>query len=123
MALRCHTANLIGAVHALDLTATGVTSRGLQPALDMARTLPQEQLPAFLGALEEVRVTAFTRLTAISPAHKPEELVGIAEASRRLGISKSYLYRNSGKFNFVSHIGRKLVFSSVGIDRYITARR
>ena len=95
----------------------------LQPTLAMARTLCREELPAFLGGLEEIRVTAFARLTEIAPAANPDELVDISEASRRLGVSKSYLYRHSGQFPFAHHIGRKLVFSSLGIDRYIATRR
>lgn len=88
-----------------------------------ARTVPAEKLPEFLGALERIRVLAFARLVAPTPALRTDELVDIEEASRRLNISKSYLYRHSGQFPFARHIGRKLVFSSLGIDRYITARR
>jgi hypothetical protein len=87
-----------------------------------ARTLPAEELPDFLGGLEKIRVLAFARLVAPAPTLRTDELVGIEEASRRLNISRSYLYRHWGELPFASHIGRKLVFSSLGIDRYITAR-
>jgi excisionase family DNA binding protein len=88
-----------------------------------ARTLPADALPDFLSSLEKVRVLAFARLMAPAPNLKNDELVGIEEAARRLGISKHYLYRHAGQFPFVRHIGRKLLFSSLGIDRYITTRR
>ena len=88
-----------------------------------AWTVPAEKLPEFLGALERIRVLAFTRLVAPAPALRTDELVGIEEANRRLNISKSYLYRHSSEFSFVRHVGRKLVFSSVGLDRYIAARQ
>ncbi len=85
--------------------------------------MPAEALPDFLASLEKVRVLAFARLVAPAPALRIDELVGIEEASRRLNISKSYLYRHWGQFPFARHIGRKLVFSSLGIDRYIASRR
>jgi predicted DNA-binding transcriptional regulator AlpA len=88
-----------------------------------ARTLPMEKVPEFLGALEKIRILAFARLVAPAPDLRTDELVGIEEASRRLNISKSYLYRHSGQFPFTRHIGRKLAFSSLGIDRYIMSRR
>jgi predicted DNA-binding transcriptional regulator AlpA len=82
-----------------------------------------EELPRFIGDLEQIRVIALARLMAAAPVSIADELVGIEEASRRLNISKSYLYRHSGQFPFARRIGRKLVFSSLGIDRYIAARR
>jgi hypothetical protein len=87
-----------------------------------ARTVPAEKLPEFLGTLERIRVLAFARLVTPAPALRADELVGIEEAARRLCISKHYLYRHAGRFPFTRHIGRKLVFSSLGIDRYITSR-
>jgi|ERR1700687_1267187 len=108
----------IGTLTPLNLT------HPIWPELDTAaRTLPAEALPDFLASLEKVRVLAFARLIAPAPVPGTDELLGIEEASRRLGISKAYIYRHSGQFPFTRRIGRKLVFSSLGIDRYITARR
>jgi len=91
--------------------------------LNAARTLPMEELPRLIGDLEQIRVIALARLTVPASVSKADELVGIEEASRRLNISKSYLYRHSGQFPFARHIGRRLAFSTLGIDRYITERR
>jgi hypothetical protein len=73
--------------------------------------------------LEEIKATALARLTVPVPAAVNNELVGIEEASRRLSMSKSYLYRNSNRFAFTRHVGRRLLFSTGGIDQYIKTRR
>jgi Helix-turn-helix domain len=104
----------------MDSTAT--IHRVWQELETAARTVPAEELLEFLGALEKIRVLAFVRLAAPAPTFRADELVGIEEAARRLGISKHYLYRHAAQFSFTRHIGRKLVFSGVGIDRYIAAR-
>jgi hypothetical protein len=36
-----------------------------------------------------------------------------------MGISKDFLYRNSSRYPFTRRQGRKLLFSSVGIDEYL----
>jgi hypothetical protein len=93
----------------------------LQIALRLARELPPEQLPSFLGQIEEIRCTAMARLTAPITAETSgtEELITIEEASLKLGVSADYLYRHKNEYSFTRRIGRKLLFSSVGIDRYI----
>jgi excisionase family DNA binding protein len=96
----------------------------LQFALVAARTLPPEELPGLLGELREVEVTALARLTQVqlSAPMDPDELVDVAEAARRLGVSKGYLYRH-GELPFTRRMGRKLLFSSAGISRYISRTR
>jgi len=96
----------------------------LENALTAARILPVQDLPRLLGDLEEVRATALARLTVPAPhTTANDELVGIDEASRRLGMSKTYLYHHSDTFAFTRHIGRRVLFSNDGIERYIRARR
>ena len=101
----------------------------LQFVLRYARELPAEELPKLLGEIEEVRCTAMARLTAPVQLSGADELLSVAEASQRLGVSKDYLYRHGSDFPFTRRIGRKLLFSSLGIDRHIkqhsslTARR
>jgi hypothetical protein len=93
----------------------------LQRALDLARTLPVESLADFLGQLEVVRVTALSRLNA--PALQPTEdtLLSVAEASKRLHVSKSYLYTHN--FPFTRRVGRKLLFSNAGLSEYLRKAR
>src|SRR5215469_7693642 len=40
-----------------------------------------------------------------------DQLLNIAEASHRLGVSPDYLYRHHKSLPFTRHIGRKLLFS------------
>lgn len=92
----------------------------LQFVLRAARELPVEQLPRLLGELEECRCTAMARLAVPAPFQaQPDELLDVEEATRRLGLSKDYLYRHHSDFPFTRRVGRKLLFSGLGIERYI----
>jgi predicted DNA-binding transcriptional regulator AlpA len=97
----------------------------LDAVLQLARQLHAEQLPEFVGELETIRATAWSRLTAPGQSRAPaeDELVDIEEASRRLGMSRSYLYRNSSLLPFSRRVGRSLRFSAQGIDYYIRRKR
>jgi hypothetical protein len=86
--------------------------------------LPLEELPRLLADLEEVRVTAMARLTApIHAQHPPDELVAVDEAACLLGVSPNYLYHNHKRLTFVRRMGRRLLFSSNGIQAYLRSRR
>ena len=92
----------------------------LQHALTAAKELAAEELPRLLGELEEIRCTALARLTApVSFIRPRDELLDVAEAAERLGISKDYLYRHHDKFPFTRRMGRGLRFSALGIEQYI----
>jgi predicted DNA-binding transcriptional regulator AlpA len=96
----------------------------LQTVLDSLPRIAREHLPELYGELELVRATVWQRLSA--PAAAPvshDELLDVAQASERLGCSRDYLYRHHHKFPFTRRMGRKLVFSSLEIDRYIKTRR
>jgi hypothetical protein len=87
--------------------------------LEAARELPAEELPSLIGQLEAAKATALARLTAPAPSSAHDELLGVAEAARRLGVSEDYLYRHHEEYAFARKQGRKLLFSALGIDRYI----
>lgn len=91
----------------------------LEAALGLARRLPPEELPALIGALAEVSAVATARLAAPAVADAPDTLLEVPEAAARLGISPDYLYRHSKKFPFTRRMGRKLLFSSVGVETYL----
>jgi excisionase family DNA binding protein len=101
-----------------------------QFVLRVAREIPTDELPSFLGEIEEIRCTALARLTAPahSPCSEPDQLLSIADAALRLNVSRDYLYRHK-ELPFTCHMGRKVLFSSSGIDKHIrqqeglTARR
>src|SRR5664279_3980482 len=97
----------------------------LQLVLMSAKELPASELPRLLGELEESRATAMARLTtpAISQLQQHDELLNTAEAAHRLGISKDFLYRNHHGFSFTRRVGKRLLFSSLGIEKYIRQQR
>lgn len=96
----------------------------LESALTAARTIPAEDLPNLIGALEEIKATALARLTApVIQPQEPDHSLEVSEAAELLGVSKSYLYRNADKFSFVRREGRALRFSAVGIQRYLSGKR
>jgi excisionase family DNA binding protein len=95
----------------------------LETALTLAKTLPVEDLPEFLGSLETVRIVAFARIAAPAVEARPDELLEVPEAAHRLGVSPDYLYRHSRRFPFTRRMGRKLLFSSAGLDAYLRKSR
>ena len=86
----------------------------------VARELPAGELPSFIGELEAAKATAWARLSA--PASAPaehDELLEVEAAAQRLGISKDYLYRHSQEYPFTRRQGRKLLFSALGLEKFI----
>jgi excisionase family DNA binding protein len=94
----------------------------LEAVLNLARSLPREGLPRLLGDLAEISATASARLSSSVVESRPDELLDVEETARRIGISKDYLYRHQRKFPFARRIGRKLLFSSSGLDKFIARR-
>jgi hypothetical protein len=102
----------------------------LEIVLLAAKEMPQDQLPLLLGEIEQVRCTALARLTSAPVApQESDELLNVMAAAGRLGTSTDYLYRHHRDFPFTRRLGKKLLFSSLGIEKYIrqqnvlTARR
>ena len=94
----------------------------LQGMLTAAKELPSEELPRLLGELEEVRCTALARLTCAVPVQEHRDrLLNIAEAAARLGVSTDHLYRNGKSLPFARRMGKRLLFSELGIEKYIRA--
>ena len=96
----------------------------LQTVLNSLQGMQREKLPELLGELEVIRATAVMRLAAptVMP-QRHDSLLDVKEASERLGMSTDYLYRNSQALPFTRREGRKLLFSSLGIDAYIAKKR
>jgi hypothetical protein len=94
----------------------------LQPALRIAETVSLEDIAAFLGELEQIRVTALARLSSPAAASLPDELLDVGATAKRLGVSQDYLYRHQRKFPFARRIWRKLLFSSVGLEKFLARR-
>jgi excisionase family DNA binding protein len=89
--------------------------------------VPREAVPSMLGELEQVKAELWTRLTVASvgqaePAGSADGLLTAREAASILNLSEDYLYRNSAKLPFTVRLGRKVLFSRAGIERYIRQR-
>ena len=88
--------------------------------LRAARELPAQDLPELIGQLEAAKATAWARLsTPVAAPVGHDELLGVPEAARRLGVSEDYLYRHATGYPFTRRQGRKLLFSARGIDKHI----
>jgi len=98
----------------------GGLNESLKSALAAARELPADELPSFLGELETIKAMAWARLASPAPISQPhDELLGVTEAARRLGVSQDYLYAHHKDYHFTGRQGRKLLFSAQGIERHI----
>lgn len=91
--------------------------------MDLAKDLTPEDVPGLLGDLEVIRLTALARIASRTIEIKPDELLDVAQASKRMNVSPSYLYRHAGRLPFTRREGRKLLFSSAGMDKYLAAKR
>ncbi len=47
-----------------------------------------------------------------------DENLSAAEAAKRLGMSRSWLYANAHRLPFARHIGRRVLFSAQGLERW-----
>jgi hypothetical protein len=98
--------------------------RELEVVLDLVTKIPLTDLPEFLGDLESVRNRAFVRMVAPESASASEDrLLDVAAAARRMGVSTQFLYVNSKKYSFTRRVGRRLLFSSNGLDTYLKQKK
>jgi hypothetical protein len=88
--------------------------------------LPTEQLPAAIGALEAAKARAWARLSVAPPTaseSEPDHLLGIEEASERLGVTRDWLRRRP-TLPFVVKLSSGVVrYSARGIAAFIEANR
>jgi len=95
----------------------GILKRELQSLLELTNVTPPDELPQLLGDLERIRVTALVRLTRRTEEN--DELLSVDVAAAKLNVSVDYMYRNHAKFSFTRREGRKLLFSSSGLNAYM----
>lgn len=93
---------------------------------DLGRSLPREELPAFLGDLERVRVSV---LIAAAPAmpeasvpKTPDRVLKVEETAARLGRSLSWVYKNKHALPMVSLPTGGYGFSERKLERWIERR-
>jgi hypothetical protein len=95
----------------------------LETVLQAARTLPAAELPRLLGDLEEVRATALARLSAPTPVLQADEWLTVRQAAQKLSCGTDFLYKNATSLPFARHLGRKLLFSTRGIEEYLRRQK
>ncbi|MCP3995678.1 MAG: helix-turn-helix domain-containing protein [bacterium] len=85
-----------------------------------------DRLRDLIAALS-ARVTAGTVRIVCSGDRRadgrPDENLSAAEAAKRLGVSRSWLYSNAHGLPFTRHIGRRVLFSAQGLDRWSRDRQ
>jgi excisionase family DNA binding protein len=91
--------------------------RELDSIREAAQTLEREQLPRFLGDLEEIRAVALARLSApVAPA-PPDEWLTIEEAAKYIRVEKDFLYERSKRLG--KKAGGRLLFSRKTLDAFV----
>jgi len=90
--------------------------------MQLAQSLPPDQLAGFLGEIESIRVTALAR---IQPATDIDETIDAKEAARQLGISRATFYRTNKRkrYPFCSTEGSKITASLAALKRYQEQKR
>ena len=89
---------------------------------------PPERLSTIIAALSARIAAASARLLAMPTVGSgrttgPDENLDVAEAARRLGVSKDWLYRHANGLPFTVRVGRRLVFSARGLERWNQMRQ
>ncbi len=100
-----------------------LTSELLDRLARSVAELPVERIPALVAALSAITGAAVARILESPPAEgscsdHPDENLSIEEAAHRLGVSKDYLYRHAKRLPFARRIGRRLLFSARGLERW-----
>src|ERR1051326_7682566 len=95
----------------------------LKTVLTSVSAMAAADIPALLGELEVIRATATMRLTVPAQPAQHDALLNVETAATRLSISTDYLYRHYKQFPIARRMGRKLLFSSLGIDQYLSRTR
>jgi len=91
----------------------------LESALRLAGDLDRDELPRLLGDLEEIRATAMGRLATPPTPAQHDEWLGVDEAARLLSVSSDHLYHNHARYPFTRRMGKRLLFSRNGIEKYM----
>ena len=89
----------------------------------LAVALAAADPPELLALAGELQGRAWARLAPTGNANgrdKPDVNLSAREAARRLGLSQDYLYRS--KLPFKVRIGRRVLFSARGLERWNGSR-
>ena len=103
-----------------------IVTRDLDHLLAALDELPADQLPEVIGALEAAKARAWARLSVVPPTaseSEPDHLLGIEEATERLGVTADWLRRRR-TLPFVVKLSEGVVrYSAAGIARFIAEHK
>lgn len=80
----------------------------------------REAIPELLAGLERVRAVLWMRMTA--PVIE-DRLLEAPDAAILLGVPVSTLYEKADSYEFTVRENRRVKFSALGIQRYLSRRR
>jgi hypothetical protein len=84
--------------------------------------VPREAIPQLRGELATLDTLLLGRLLAPAVLPGDDQLLSVTEAAARLGVSEDYLYHNHSRLPFTRRIGRKLLFSSLGLAKHVRSK-
>ena len=92
---------------------------------DRVSELPLEAVPVIRGEL--VRIDTLLQMRIAQAGRNgqgdvSDRLLDVKEVAAKLHLSEDQVYRKAASFPFTVRVGRKLLFSEAGIDRYIRQR-
>ena len=100
----------------------------LDPRLSELRAIVEgatcEALPGLIGELEAAKAAAWHRMILDSGAshegsvRAQDQNLSVKEAARRLSVSPRYLYSHADEYPFTRRIGRRVLFSKRGLERW-----
>jgi excisionase family DNA binding protein len=93
----------------------------------VARKVDPEDLPRLRSLLAEADSIALYRLvtheTTRAVRNDADQNLSIDEAAKRLGMSKSWVYKRRKSLPFAYKLGSRIVFSAHGLERWIEHRQ
>jgi excisionase family DNA binding protein len=98
----------------MDSDALAVLDTAIQEATPAERAGLVVQLAARLATLG----AGLSQGIQEKPVEGPDVNVDVGEASRLLGVSKRFLYRAAPRLPFARRLGRRLLFSRTGLERW-----
>jgi excisionase family DNA binding protein len=97
--------------------------REFESIFQLAKNLPLESLPEFFADLEHIRMAAFARMVIPTSEAIRDELLDVEQAAARMNVSMDYLYRRHKRLPFTRRMGKRLLFSSNGLDSFLKKSR
>lgn len=85
------------------------------------------EIPAVIGQLEAIKAQLYARLagpvSTATPAENSDRLLTVDDVHEQTQLSVRWLYRHADVLPFTRRIGRKVLFSSTGLAKWLATRR